>query len=125
MRLRTIDAAGLPELRAAARELEAQMRDSAGTSWPILVYDRTAFALLVLPLAPEALPADPAEVWPLDAEMLALSFDPEFRAAIEHAREQARQGLGVPAEEVRRRLGITDEERDRYLRRRRRTKARP
>jgi hypothetical protein len=41
-----------------------------------------------------------------DEETVSLSLNPKFLAMIERSREQIRQGKGVPAAEVRRRLGL-------------------
>jgi len=126
MMAKMLDVAREPELAAAVRLLDSTMRDESGGRELLLVRDGdTIFAIVALDSPVPEGKSIPAGSWPLDVETIKLSFSPEFRAMIDEARRQADQGLGIPADEVRRRLGITDEEREKYLRRGRKTKARP
>jgi antitoxin (DNA-binding transcriptional repressor) of toxin-antitoxin stability system len=43
-----------------------------------------------------------------DEETVSLGLNPKFLAIIERSREQFRQGKGIPAAEVRRRLGLPE-----------------
>ena len=119
--IRILDTATSPELAAAFKLLDQHVRDAAQPHEPVLVRqgDRL-FVLFPLSLAPESAGEQSTPSWPVDREMAAVSMNPGFRAMIEEARRQADQGLGIPVDEVRRRLDITEEERAAVLRRRQR-----
>ena len=108
--LKALDVTNMPEVREAVRTLESLMVPAEGHHQPLLRDGEATYAFVEVKTAGDR-QASEASVWTQDLETLSVGLDPRFQAMIAHAREQARQGLGVPAAEVRRRLGITDEER--------------